>query len=380
MKKMVVVLMIALLIPTMSANAQSIVKRADVPETVNAHYESATGKTNIYVDAVTVVPNVEKIPVYEVKQRIFPAEEVARVADEMIGKGEWANMEDTGHWRFTENLEPAYHVADAEYIGGVPYECVLNSLTEKKHWVCASYDDTSMVANPLSWVDLCYDYNGGNNGSRSVGTPEDARAKADAAVAALWPEMRFHSIDKQLDNLWGRTSSYGGPYDYGYRIYYQRVLSDIPITPVSEDGAPEAMSRGEYFSWLPYEKLLVDVGADGIFQIIYYCPIEVLSANALDTELLLFSTIMEAFKKASVEKLSLFEDGKNNAFYVDRITFGYMCLPMARDPDRYETIPVWDFFGTRTIDTEAYDYPLDSFITINATDGAVIWRNPNSIW
>ena len=380
MKKTAVALVIALLLPIAAANAQSLSTRVEVPETVNAHYASATGKTNIYVDAVTVVPDAEKIPTYEVKQRIFPAEEVAKVADVLIGEGEWANMEDTGHLRFTENLEPAYHAADAEYSGGVPYECLLSSLTEEKHWVCASYEDTSMIANPLSWVDLYYDHNGGNNSSRNVGTPEDARAQADAAIAALWPEMSFHSIDEKLNNHWGRTSSYGGPYDYGYRIYYQRVLSGIPITPVAQDGSPEAMSRGEYYSWLPYEKLRVDVGAGGIFQIIYYCPIAVLSANASDTEVLPFSSIMDVFAKASVEKLSLFEEGKNNVFYVDRITLGYMCLPMASDPDRYETIPVWDFFGTRTIDEEVYDYPLDSFITINATSGAVIWRDPDSIW
>lgn len=38
-------------------------------------------------------------------------------------------------------------------------------------------------------------------------------------------------------------------------------------------------------------------------------------------------------------------------------------------------VPVWDFFGVRTIDRERYDDAYSSLFTINAIDGTVIDRN-----
>lgn len=221
-------------------------------------------------------------------------------------------------------------------------------------------------------MNLNYGYDAGKNSSRKVGTAEDARAQADAVVAALWPELTFHSIDPDLSGLGLRHSYGGGPSDYGYRIYYTRVLSGIPITQVEATGNRE-MGNIPLLA-LPREDLFVDVGAKGIFQVNYGYPIEIASTLSPNTELLPFPQILDAFGEAAIKSLALGEYATNNGLRIDRIQLGYMSLQMKNDPARFQLVPVWDFMGVHTIDAMVFGNERNSTITINAMDGTVIDR------
>lgn len=118
----------------------------------------------------------------------------------------------------------------------------------------------------------------------------------------------------------------------------------------------------------------VYVDAEGIFRLVYDYPAEIKAPLAQDVGLLPFEQIMSVFERIVPLSIASAERGENNMLSIDRITLGYMGTPMKDEPSRYQLIPVWDFFGTRSVSGEVYSQYLEPLITINAMDGTVIDR------
>ena len=205
--------------------------------------------------------------------------------------------------------------------------------------------------------------------SRKVGTVDEARVLADAFVAQLWPEMLYDSTEDESSSMSNRISS-----QHGWRFHYTRRIGEIAVTHVYQHGAQGARDM-QYLPPLPYEKLWVDVGADGIFQVRYEHPVDITGMLMPDVELLSFEQIMEVFGAVAPLTIAAYEGDANNTLCIDRITLGYICVQMRDNPARCEMIPAWDFFGTRTIKNEKLDEHNWSHVTINAIDGTVIDRS-----
>lgn len=78
----------------------------------------------------------------------------------------------------------------------------------------------------------------------------------------------------------------------------------------------------------------------------------------------------------SLLTMPLSEEEKAEALeQINRVVLGYMSLQMKDNPERSQLVPVWDFFGSHTIDQEFYDFTNFSLFTINALDGTVIDRD-----
>lgn len=370
MKKLVAVIF-AWSVSFFPAQAENILEKAQAPAIMRAEYQSASGASKVLVDAVVIVPDVERIPIYEIRQRIFTPEEIGEAADVLMGEGQWRNVDSyTADLIFTENPAPAYKLEPATGISDT-YNCFLCSPSENRRWLNAYYD-RAHTAEGYGNVNLNYGYNVGRNTSRRVGTAAEARAQAEAVVKALWPELTFYGMDPELSGLAQRHAYGGGPSDYGYRLYYTRVLSGIPITSVEQTDKGEDRERDRCA--LPGEELFVDVGAEGIFQVNYSFPIEVAGMLAPDAELLPFSQIMDVFGAAGLESIALWEPAINNALRINRIQLGYLGVERQEDPARYQLVPVWDFVGERTIEAMVFGNARHSQITINAIDGTVIER------
>ncbi len=388
MMKRLMLLMLAACCLMAAAHAQTVPEQVAAPLHAQGTWHSPTGRTTISLDAQVVVPDVDSMPVVEVFPRIFAPEEVHALADALIGPGAWQVYTDQGKYgqRTDNGPQPGYRQADASPSYMTRYEL---SLGGGGAWVydlpykmvSANYYEQDGPDTPKVLVRLQYSFKSGDNLGCNVGAPEDAVALAENVVTSIWPDMQFHSVDKDLDIFTERTSWEGKSADYGYRIYFARLLHGIVATPVSQQGAEDVnyffMGRQQpgYHLPLPYERLFVDVGEDGIFQLIYDNPLRIGQTLEDNPALLPFDQVLDILAKVSPLKYAAYEHAKNNGIQINRVVLGYMSLQMKDCPGRYQMVPVWDFFGTRTIDQEFYDFTNYSLFTLNAMDGTVIDRD-----
>ena len=371
----------------LTASAQSIPEQVQAPEHITGTYTSPSGRTTVSLDAQVVVPQVAAMPLVEVFPRVFEPAEARTLADHLLGKGAWQAIIHFGRDKeqMDTSPEPGYD-ANTDDALGVSHRITLggggtdaNGLFLKM--LSAGYTEMGGPGGPTVFANLQYQYKDGDNLGRHVGTREAAVALAETAVQLVWPEMQVYGVDKDLDLNIHRTSRIGKPADYGYRIYFARRLNQVPATPVVQQGAGEVnyffkdKPQPSYQMPIPYESLFVDVGEDGIFQIRYDNPLQIGELLEAKTNLLPFEQILDIFGKVGPLKYAAYESNENNGIQINQVVLGYMHLQMRDQPSRYMMVPVWDFFGSRTIGMERYDYANQSLFTINALDGTVIDRD-----
>ena len=369
--KRLLALLLALCLP-LSALAETIAERVGAPESWQGEFQSNTGKTHVYVDMTIEVPEAESIPLWSVKQHIFTMEEATHAADVLLGEGAWRQV--AGSTALEDG--PRYLESEWSSGEGIGYECDLEVGTpgmDDRRYVSVSYDLLKAMPDWYEYVNMDYGtYK--HHYERNIGTEEEAIALADALIEQIAPGMFLESVDPEKDGRYmSHRSGRGNRADYGYRLYYARLVDGIRVTPVYQQGAEAA--REQLNPVLPYESLYVDVGADGIFEMDWRYPIEITGKLSEDCELLPFEQIMDIFGLIAPMTIQPYEYEANNNLYINRAVLGYMCVQERNNPHAYRLVPVWDFFGARTIGRERYDTHNWSYLTINAIDGTVIDRD-----
>ena len=358
MKKIIVFLLVLLL--PMCAGAETIAQKTGAPEHITCEYQSASGRSHVYVDAQVIVPAVDEIHTYEVTPRTISPAETEKAANLYFGEQQW--------WHGDSEKAEVFYTEEA----GSPYTvygCNLYSLDDVSRYLTITYSTVQLLGKDYHHTNYIEIIDEQRGYSHDIGTAEEARAQADSIVLAVWPDMVFDSIDPALENLNGRLQS-----QYGYRVYYRREVDGIPITPVSMQIKWHALEES-YMPPLPYERLFVDVGAEGIFNLRYEYPAQIGTQIAQNVTLLPFEQIMAVFGSIAPLTIVSTERGENNSLHIDRIELGFMCMQMKDDPARCQLIPVWDFFGTHSVSGEVYSHYMEPRVTINAVDGTVIDRN-----
>ena len=132
-------------------------------------------------------------------------------------------------------------------------------------------------------------------------------------------------------------------------------------------------------SYWMYESLYCQVNSEGIFDILWMCPLEIIETVNEDAQLKPFSEIQEIFEKMmTIEYEAQAEfGGTEYDFEIDRVT---LSLHRVVEQDSNETgllVPAWNFYGKLTTSYDGSPFgPVDSlgesFLTINAIDGSVI--------
>lgn len=382
------VLAIILLCPV--ALADTLREQVNAPMERKGTYSSPSGRSHIYVDAQVIVPEAETIPIYQAFARVPDEMEFKLLADLAFGEGGY-----TLERGKTDASNPAgvtYAEGDpAETAKGFHKYCISTDLRsasllhqqEDFSYVQAYYGIWDYAKNTYAFPRLVYFASGGNFG-KNLPPEADARAAADAVVSQVFPDFQFWgSADKKNLNHLGERISQGNLMEYGYRFYYTRVLNGIPVSYVYVQGGADTESRVQttmYAPVPPYEKLFIDVGENGIFQIQLQHPLQIGDVMG-EAALLPFDQIMEVFGRiaplsiAANELNSKFGKKYVNNLYIKEIRLGYMCT-MDRDrPERHLLIPVWDFYGEQEFRDGYYTFDNQSLFTINAMDGTVIDRD-----
>lgn len=342
------------------ASAETIAQQVGAPEKIVFDCESASGRTHVYVDAEVVIPAVGTMGTYEVVPRTITPAETETLANLYFGPQQWWHGDsEKAEVFYTEESHDSYTLRGCELYALGNTANYLSVACQSTRWHGQEYYLTNRIS-------ITNDEGGF---SQNAGTAEDARKLADQLVLSVWSDMVFDSIAPALA---GMNDRYQG--QYGYRVYYRREVNGVPVTPVSMQIWQSRLEEAGFTPPLPYERLFVDVDAEGIFRLVYDYPAEIKAPLAQDVGLLPFEQIMSVFERIAPLSIASAERGENNMLSIDRITLGYMGTPMKDEPSRYQLIPVWDFFGTRSVSGEVYSQYLEPLVTINAMDGTVIDR------
>ncbi len=362
MKRILSFLLVCLLVMNAVAQGEDAGRVTGAPRHITGEFRSNTGKTRISVDADILLPEAQVFHRYEVQERLFTLEEIQQAADLLFGAGGW-------------KLDPLSHPDQTELSlrkdvnnFGTFYDCYLCSM-DHEAYLNFMYSVVDIYGQDYHhWNGIIYGMKRGNT-SRQLGTAEEALALADRIVGALWPDMQLDSVDPEKKNLSGRVEG-----KYGYRLHYTRYLEGASVTHTYTK-VSSSMSERSYTPPLHSEQLYVDVGADGIISLNYDHPIQIVGLLEENVTLLPFEQIWEIFGTIAPLTIARYESHQNNALIIDRIELGYMCVQLRDNPLRYQLIPVWDFFGARTIGKDRYKEHNDAQVTINAIDGTIIDRN-----
>jgi len=394
MKKIFAFLLVLMLLFP-AALADTIREQVNAPMEHKETYDSPSGRSHIYVDAQVIVPEVETIPLYQVFARVPDEMEFKLLADLAFGEGGYtlekgkADADNPAGVAYAEDASRlTVHGFHMYFIGtGIRTSSLLHQ-QEDFSYVQAEYGIWDYAKTSYSLSHLVYIADGGNFG-KNLPPEAEARAAADAVISQVFPDFQFWgSADKaHLDHLGERRGRGEGKEEmreYGYRFYYTRVLNGIPVSYVYDQGGADMYHLNSqmllYAPVPPYEKLFIDVGENGIFQIQLQYPLRIGDVTG-EATLQPFDQIMEVFSRiaplsiAAIEMDSKIGDQYVNNLYIKKILLGYMCTMDRDHPERHLLIPVWDFYGNREYSEDYYDFDNQSLFTINAIDGTVIDRN-----
>lgn len=190
-----------------------------------------------------------------------------------------------------------------------------------------------------------------------------------------------------VDSIYLQDDEQDGTYDdevrpaerYAYKIYCVRKVDEYPCSFVMGGSVPDANDMMAPY-WM-YEELYFMVNSEGIFQMIWHCPIEVIETVNEDAQLKPFSQIQEIFEKMMrIKYETQAENGKEGDemnFDINRVI---LSLHRIIEQDSNETgllVPAWNFYGkmTNVHSYGQYESLGKSFLTINAIDGSVIDTN-----
>lgn len=175
-----------------------------------------------------------------------------------------------------------------------------------------------------------------------------------------------------------------GNFGNGYRIDYARTINGVPVTQTIADGGALEDMDSTMETW-SYESLCFYVDKDGIESMTYSNPYTIGKIKTENLNLLSFSEVMKIYEKMMVVTNADNMQYENSRVYnIDRIVLGYARIyEPSTDAHTGIMIPVWDFFGSMTSESEyngetesnTSKDPNESFLTINAVDGSIIDRN-----
>ena len=207
-------------------------------------------------------------------------------------------------------------------------------------------------------------------------TPEEAEKLAIQTVEQIGIKDMQISAKYLAKDFWDDQNM-------GYRFFFTRVCDGIPFTHVRGNTSMTDV-EGQYNKNIEKELITINVNDSGVYTFDWTNPYEIGEAVSENVKLIgleeakeLFVTYMKR-NGTGWEELPL----KSETVTIDRVTLGYAVLRDQDNPDRYLSVPVWDFFGRSEMefynrkegDKSVYEGDF-SVMTINAVTGAIVNRN-----
>lgn len=399
--------------------------------------DSAEGKVfggtlQVQIDADVEVPNVSAVPVFTVREKLFSAEEKARMTKLVLGDGPYCNFnleryyKDSDKANIDEELKRIQELDDRIFGENFPYDEYrkgyehnlnnylesYNSLPEPgpmqpwtgsfnaEHLAVADENNNTVsfdkgafyLHNSVSDSTIAF------NAKRMPETDEERQA-ADAAVAVY---SSLSEIPFRVTGIVGDSEGFNELYEgvakrpiEQYSVSLAPVFADIPAYSYSayhgSDTGQQAAGvlSDDYDN--PVRPMYVDALVENgkVVALNWYNVYEIVGTENENVTLLPFETVLEKFKKQVYYSIyfdppEAGEPEGTMVMVVEQIRLSYMRVKKP-DSDECYLLPVWDFMGydyNPAYKHDAHDligtkswFSHQSLLTINAIDGSIIDRN-----
>jgi len=407
------------------------------PKIYTAELQSETGLLKVHVDAAVELQSMN-LPVERTKLHLFTNEEVAHIASVLLGNNahyvdqtgagehftkaflqrEIDDLSDSiAHWDSYGNYkyDLRYYTKDEAEHALAEFQALLPTLPDELPAITPDFIkwtpiNASNDQGPIETTD-CYQYHFAMRDNATVSrlaiqncpevlsscfleyardmqhivgamnpdlenveglitiSQESAEAQARAVVDALgYPE--FVCAHRQACLSDNRDFAY-------FRFFFLRQIDD----------APTLYWNSSSYSDENFELIQVCVDNDGILQVSYHNPQDVLGEMTPAADLLPFSQIQSVFEKMilvvnnQTEAEAWNKEGMPKLtvdYYVSDVRLGLSSVEESNDSDSRLLIPVWSFYGYeegRVNDGEPEKLGTNgqrALLTINAIDGTVV--------
>lgn len=213
-------------------------------------------------------------------------------------------------------------------------------------------------------------------------TKEDAQEQAARAMSALAIEdMVLYSCDE----VWGSVSmkdAEKADARHGYLVRYTRSIAGTPVSYASNEisGGQRIESSEEFIAAWLYESIHFFIDDNGIAEFMWQSPYEIKETVTSATALKPFSEIQDIFSRMMLVTHTYGDANTTVEVSIDitRAELGLMRVMQPNDTSNALLVPVWDFYGSITTETNGQKFtsadPHESYLTINAIDGTIISR------
>lgn len=376
---------------------------ADVPAQVQApdHLTldpivTNTGMTTISIDAEVIVPQVEGMNVYPTASRQVTVEDMRTICDFLGIDGsdfefrndetpypdstyEWGSLKTSGYYVYASNI----------FWHGIPYGEMLSA---------------QLSDPPFEYVNSQY------RGAPSPFLPDEAmegcaysRAEAEEMatrlVACIDPDLTIEAkgivtgmnwitgaTEAEIDANWERNKNVVIPNGYGFR--FTRMVDGVRVPRAQFQGIGGRPEEGQMRPPFQNEYVYVTVTDQGIDTLNLYNGYNIGEPTQTNVELLPFDQIITTASAIFPLKYMPQENANGGQYEyrytIHRISLNYIRVLKENNPEDFELVPVWDFWGTnehRWVQRDGTwsDWHTDggnaySYLTIDARTGLVIDR------
>lgn len=208
-------------------------------------------------------------------------------------------------------------------------------------------------------------------------TPTEAKAIVESFLKQTNTPMMVHSIKLVNDEETGLYDDVVAPAaHYAYNIGCVRTIDDVlPTAYIRGSTYVEEDDDPEYIKTWEYESLGFMVTDNGIIEIDWRAPIELLETKVQDCTLLPFTEIQEVLEKMIPIKFEATVKGTDNlTCRIEEVRLEMMRVVEQGSTENGLLIPVWNFYGVRE---RTYNGNTDMtgkyiMLCVNAVDGSVI--------
>ena len=395
MKKMIALLLVMLL--PVCAVAETLQERLGAPTYIETTSQNNTGKTVVNFSADVIVPDAAQVNIYEVRARLFSAEEIERAGAVLFAGREYSVTTDFRTMPLTivtgETTTQYYaggstlHMVEGEVFPvpesefSVVQRVMKNGMMSRSELEYEGVNDAS-AGDIITYNAAASNPHIGDTAQGCCLPLTEAKAQADHIARQLAPSMIYAGqgivpgfqvnggASTALEAyMKGDTSTALEAY-----IFYYAPAYELPWNYANY------MLQYDYAIPSAEESLCIIVSDERIEYACWTAPHEIVGVIDADVELLPFDQIMEVADHLLPLSLTYLE-GRSLTLRCDitQIRLGYMRVQCINDPTKLQLVPVWDFYGTlhRFKDGEPHhtdNTACKSWLTINAIDGTVIDR------
>ena len=427
---------------TESGAAVDLYERLHAPQTYTAELVRTRDLVSVHVDASIELPDCE-LPIYRIKAATFTTEQVQRFAAALFGDdAHYIENEEVKtkavYQREIEKLRRA--LDDWDNVGTYMFDMVYDTredaeraLAERLAEADAAPEELPDSTPDFQWIGQNAATNAGavattdaymrlyampdpgtisrldvNNSRDMAGTADlyywrdvaamlgavstksadvteslhiaeqDALAIAQDTVARMQLSGFVCSAKQQsvyrLDPS-GRTNK--AVYDF----MFTRELDGVVETYTNDDACSSAYAK----PW-QYEKIHVLVDDEGVLEVRYLGPCEIVEKVMPATTLKPFGEIREIFERMVLlldNHVDTDTRGRTEQYVITSVRLGLMSI-QEKDAETGLLIPVWDFLGyleaqdANSAVSRIHTNELESFLTINGIDGSIVERGNGS--